>query len=169
MRVDSDVHLKDVVSRELESLGYELVMIEMHVRGRRRIIRLFIDHPASGVTIDDCVRVSKAIGFILDGEGIVSGPYNLEVSSPGINRVLTKPDHFKRFTGHTARIEYTAVRGGKETLIGSIVEANEEAVTLETGGKMTLIGFGTICRANLHGENWEIPKGTKAKRRAHTP
>lgn len=167
--MDSDVRLKDIVSRELENLGYELVTIEMPARGRRRIVRLFIDHPEKGVTIDDCVRVSKAIGFVLDGEGIVPGSYNLEVSSPGINRSLTKPAHFKRFAGHTVRIEHTAGRGGKETLIGSIVDADDEAVTLETGGGMTHVEFGTILRANLHGERWEIPKGARAKKRSRTP
>ncbi len=167
--MDPDVRLEDLVSRELENLGYELIKIEIPVRGRRRIVRLFIDHPEKGVTIDDCVRVSKAIGFVLEGEGIVSGPYNLEVSSPGIKRSLTKPAHFKKFAGHTVRIEHTAGRGGKETLIGSIVDADDETVTLDTDGRMTHIGFGTILKANLHGERWEIPKGARAKKRSRTP
>jgi ribosome maturation factor RimP len=167
--MDPDVRLEGIVSRELEELGYELVKIEMPVRGRRRIVRLFIDRPERGVTIDDCVRVSRAIGFVLDGEGIVPGPYNLEVSSPGINRSLTKPAHFKRFAGHTVRIEHTAGSGGKETLIGSIVDAGDEAVTLETGQGARRVEFGAILKANLHGERWEISKGARARKRSRTP
>jgi len=167
--MDPDVRLEDLVSRELENLGYELVKIESPVRGRRRIIRLFIDHPERGVTIDDCVRVSKAIGFALDGEEAVSGPYNLEVSSPGINRALTKPAHYERFAGHTARIERAAGRGRKETQTGSIVGVEEETVTLDVAGEMKRIAFSTILRANLHGETWEIPKGAGAKKRPRTP
>lgn len=166
--MDTDIRLEELVSGELEKLGYELVTIEMPVRGRRRIVRLFIDHPERNVTIDDCVRVSKAVGFVLDGEAIVPGPYNLEVSSPGINRALTKPTHFKRFTGHAARVERVTGHGGTETLIGGILDADDEAVTLETGGKRVRIEFGAVRKANLHGEDWEIPKGTKKKKRSRS-
>lgn len=161
----TDVRLEDFVSWELERLGYELVKLEMPVRGKRRIIRLFIDHPDKNVTIDDCVQVTKAIGFVLDGEDVIPGPYNLEVSSPGINRSLTKPAHFRRFGGRTARIERTARDGKKETLIGTIVESDDETVTLHVAGEAKRIAFVEILKANLHGERWEIPKGKRSGKR----
>ncbi len=163
--MDQDVRLEDFVSRELERLGFELVKLEMPVRGRRRIIRLFIDHPDKDVTINDCVQVTKAIGFVLEGEDFVPGPYNLEVSSPGINRSLTKPAHFKRFSGRMARIEHTARDGGKETLIGAIVGSDDETVTLRVAGEVRRIAFEEILRANLHGERWEIPKSKRGGKR----
>ena len=167
--MDWEARLEELVNGELENLGFEFVTMEVPVRGRRRIVRLFIDNPEKGVTIDDCVRVSKAIGFALEGEAIIPGPYNLEVSSPGINRSLTKPAHFKRFTGHTARIEHTARHGGKETLIGGIVGVSDEAVTLETAGGTKSILLGAFLRANLHGEHWDIPKRRKTKKRPRMP
>jgi ribosome maturation factor RimP len=163
--MDLDVRLEDFVSWELEQLGYELVKLEMPVRGRRRIIRLFIDRPDKNVTIDDCVQVTKAIGFVLDGEDVIPGPYNLEVSSPGINRSLTKPAHFQRFSGRTARIEHTVENGKKETLIGTIVESDDETVTLRVAGEVKRIAFVEILKANLHGERWEIPKTKRGGKR----
>ncbi len=163
--MDPDVRLEDFVGRELERLGFELVKLEMPVRGRRRIIRLFIDHPDKNVTIDDCVQMTKAIGFVLDGEDVIPGPYNLEVSSPGINRSLTKPAHFKRFSGRTARIEHTVENGMRETLIGAIVGSDDETVTLRVAGEVKRIAFAEILKANLHGERWEIPKSKRRDKR----
>jgi ribosome maturation factor RimP len=159
--MDPQDHLEELVDRELANLGYELVKLEVSIRGRRRIVRIFIDRIDGGVTLDDCVQVTRAIGFVLDGEQIIPGPYNLEVSSPGINRSLTKPTHFERFKGHTARIEHAADSGRKETLIGTIVDADDAAVTVTEAGETRRISFGSILKANLHGEHWGIPKKTR--------
>jgi ribosome maturation factor RimP len=164
--MEADARLEALIDGELGELGFELVKLEISIRGRRRILRLFIDHPDRGVTLDDCVRVTKAIGFVIDGEGLVEGPYNLEVSSPGINRPLTKPAHFSKFGGRMVRIEHARGTAGKETVIGSIAGTDGEAVTVDTGAGTRRIAFGDITRANLHGEQWEIPKGTWKKRRS---
>jgi ribosome maturation factor RimP len=164
--VKADARLESLIDGELGTLGFELVKLEISIRGRRRILRLFIDHPERGVTLDDCVRVTKAIGFAIDGEGIIPGLYNLEVSSPGINRPLTKPAHFKRFAGRTARIEHTGGAAGRETVIGVIAGADDEAVTVDSDAGTRRIAFKDIIRGNLHGEQWEIPKGAWKKGRS---
>ncbi|UCF04810.1 MAG: ribosome maturation factor RimP [bacterium] len=160
--------LDSVVSRELERLGYELVKLEPALRGRRKVIRIFIDHPERSVTIDDCVKVTKAVGFVLDGEDSITGPYNLEVSSPGIDRPLTQSTHFKRFIGKQAKIEYHTDADTKETVIGRIVDSNDTRVMLSVGNIETEILFDRVVRANLHGEKWDIPRVKRRKGRTRS-
>ncbi|HVO77181.1 MAG TPA: ribosome maturation factor RimP, partial [Candidatus Bathyarchaeia archaeon] len=126
--------LKGLVERELDGLGYELVKADAFLSGRRKTIRLFIDRPDGAVTIDDCVRVTKALGLALEGVETLPGPYNLEVSSPGFARALTKPAHFARFRGERARIEYLDAGGAKTTVVGMITEAGETSLTLSVDG-----------------------------------
>jgi len=157
-----DEGLSSVVEKEVGLLGYELVKLDLISRGRRLVLRLFIDREEGGVSVADCVKVSKAVGFVLEGEDMIQGPYNLEVSSPGINRPLVRPAHFERFTGHGARVEYSAGAGEKKTVIGEIAGISEDAVTVLAGGEQTAIRFDRIIKANLHGENWDIG-GTKGR------
>jgi ribosome maturation factor RimP len=151
--MDLDRELKELVARELDALGYELVRAETFLSGRRRTIRLFIDRPDETVTIDDCVRVTKALGLVLESVETLPGPYNLEVSSPGFTRPLTKPAHFLRFCGERARVEYFDAGGGKTTAIGTIVKAGAETITLSVDGVERLITFEKILKANLHPED----------------
>jgi ribosome maturation factor RimP len=154
--MNPDESLHSAAEREVELLGFELVKLDVITRGRRRVLRLFIDSPEGNVSVGDCVRVSKAVGFVLDGEELIQGPYNLEVSSPGINRPLVKPAHFERFIGHGARIEYRAGPEGKKTVIGEIVRTEGDSVVILSEGGETAVRFDSIMKANLHGEKWEI-------------
>jgi ribosome maturation factor RimP len=156
--------LHSVIEREVEMLGYELVRLDQTSRGRRRIVRIFIDEQERGVTIDDCVRVTKALGLVLDASSIIEGPYTLEVSSPGIDRPLTRPDHFTRFAGHGARIEYRDGEGTKRTAVGRLAGVRDGTVTIAVDGSDLAIPIGDVLKANLHGETWEIG-GNKERRR----
>ncbi len=156
--VELRAQLEELLDRELEQLGYELVKLDISLRGRRKIIRFFIDHPERDVTLDNCVQVTKAVGFVLEGGNIMIGPYNIEVSSPGINRPLTKREHFERFRGKIARIEHLKGDGKKDTAIGEIAGCEGDTVTVRSGNVETRIGLDTIVKANLHGEKWDIGK-----------
>jgi ribosome maturation factor RimP len=153
--------LEDIVTEELDLLGFELVKLESSLSGRRRVIRLFIEHPEREVSVGDCVRISKAVGFVLEGEGVMGEPYNLEVSSPGMNRPLVKGEHFRRFAGKTAKVVAIGDGGKTRTFIGRIegVEGNELLLTVE-GGEMR-IPIGSVTKANLHGEKWDVPSVKK--------
>lgn len=163
--MDLDDEIGTLVSRELENLGLELVKLERFPRGRRWILRIFVDRPESSVTVDDCVRVSRALGITLEGGDMISGPYNLEVSSPGIDRPLTKWEHYHRFRGKGARVEHMDENGSKTVTIGEIVNADAETVTLAVDGVEKKIPVNAIRKGNLHGEKWEIPKKKKKKGR----
>ena len=88
------VELRAVIEPEIESMGFELVLVQL-TTGGNRTLRLFIDAPG-GITLDDCATVSRRLDPLLDVEDLVQGDYALEVSSPGIDRPLVKPEHFRK-------------------------------------------------------------------------
>ena len=106
-------------------------------------VRLFIDHP-DGVTLGLCERVTKALPEVRER-------YALEVSSPGIERPLTKPHHFRRFVGHEAKVRVAEPIDGRRNFVGVIQGAGEEAFVLKLleGEAEVELPFGSVARANL--------------------
>jgi len=156
--MDAGKELNDLVERELGVLGYELVKMEAFFSGRRKALRIFIDRPETPVTIEDCIRVTKALGLVLDAAETVPGPYNLEISSPGFARPLTKPAHFARFRGERSRVEYVDGAGVKATAIGPIADSSDTAVTVRVDGVDRDIPYAWIVKANLHPADQGAPE-----------
>jgi ribosome maturation factor RimP len=104
-------------------------------------LRLFIDHP-NGVTLDLCERVSGRLGDYRER-------FALEVSSPGSNRPLTKPQHFSRFLGRHARVRLREARDGHRSVTGELVGASEQEVTIAAGDGLVSIPYSDIARSNL--------------------
>jgi ribosome maturation factor RimP len=104
-------------------------------------LRLFIDHPA-GVTLALCERVSEQLGDYRER-------YELEVSSPGQDRPLTKPQHFSRFLGRRARLRLREARDGHKSLTGELVGASDREVTIAAQGGIVTIPYDEIARSNL--------------------
>jgi ribosome maturation factor RimP len=104
-------------------------------------LRLFIDHP-DGVTLDLCERVSGLLGEYREH-------YALEVSSPGQDRPLTKPQHYTRFLGRRARVRMRDSAEGHESLTGELVGASENEVTIAAGEGVVTIPYDQIARSNL--------------------
>jgi ribosome maturation factor RimP len=104
-------------------------------------LRLFIDHP-EGVTLELCERVSGRLGEYREH-------YALEVSSPGTDRPLTKPQHYTRFLGHRARVRLRDARDGHRNVTGELVGASEREVTLAAGDGIVTIPYDQIARSNL--------------------
>jgi ribosome maturation factor RimP len=98
----------------LESLGLSLWDIEFRKQGPTWLLRIYIDRESGEVTLGDCEAVSRDLGIALDVEDFIKHSYTLEVSSPGLDRALTKPEHYSRFTGSTVKIKtYEAINGQK--------------------------------------------------------
>ena len=95
--------LLELLEPEVEALGYELAELEVNLSHGRGLLRLFIDGP-EGITLDDCAKVSHQVSGLLDVEDPIQGDYNLEVSSPGADRKLVKPEHFDRFAGQAVKL-----------------------------------------------------------------
>ena len=104
-------------------------------------VRLFVDHP-DGVTLDLCERVTHYLAPIRER-------YALEVSSPGVDRPLTKPAHFHRFLGRRARVRTREARDGHTSFTGELVGATEEEVTIAVGDGVVAIPYSSIARSNL--------------------
>ncbi len=132
----------------VEDLGYELVHIELGSQDRETILRLYIDAPG-GIQVDDCESVSRQVSALLDVEDPVSGGYRLEVSSPGLDRPLVKPDHFKQFVGDQARIVMTAHVLGRKRFTGHMVEASDESVVIEVDGESYELPYNDMESARL--------------------
>jgi ribosome maturation factor RimP len=109
-----------------------------------RLVRLFIDHPR-GVSLDLCERVSNQLGAIRER-------YALEVSSPGTDRPLTKPEHFRRFVGRRARVRTRGHHDGRRSFTGELLNATDDAVTVAADTGVVSIAYGDIQRSNLLGD-----------------
>lgn len=136
----------------VEQLGYELVDIEWVSAPRSATLRIFLDLPAGReghIGIEDCERVSREVSALLDVEDPVAGAYNLEVSSPGFDRVLRKPAHFERFQGTRVWVELNVARDGRRRYTGTLSGVNEHGITLDVDGQDVSIGFNEVGKARL--------------------
>ena len=131
--------------------GLELVLAEFRRESVGRILRLYIDRPEGGVTLDDCTHISRQVTDLLDVSLEDIGPYNLEVSSPGSQRPLAKPADYRRFTGQMARIQLQAPLNGQKNFKGIIIAANDETVEIETDRGTVSLAFSQIARGRLSG------------------
>lgn len=124
--------LERLLNEPVESLGYELVDIDYSASGRG-LLRVYIDLPG-GITLDDCERVSKQLSAFLDVEDPIPGSYMLEVSSPGMDRRLRRPEHFRRFVGAEIKVELNAPQEGRRRFRGELKEAEDNHIVLEVDG-----------------------------------
>ena len=118
----------------IERLGYELVDIELKLGGRDGMLRVYLDK-VDGIDIEDCETVSHQVSAILDVEDALSGHYTLEVSSPGLDRTLTKPAHFERFMGEDVRVKLRFPLEGRRNFKGALKSADEKQIEIEVDGQ----------------------------------
>ena len=141
--------VRTVISPVLTNLGYDLVEVRLVVAHGRRTLRVFIDKPG-GVTLDDCAKASKAIGFLLDGEDVVRARYYLEVSSPGAERKLRSREDFRRFVGKKAQVRVREGPAGAIAVKGRIEAFDEDLLVLKPEGDVSIeIPYQSILSARL--------------------
>lgn len=130
-------------------MGYELVGVEYLSQGKHSILRIYIDQPG-GITVDDCGKVSGQISAMLDVEDPIRGNYNLEVSSPGLDRPLFTPAHYKQFIGHKCTVRMKMPIDGRRNFTGFIKSlSDDECVDLETDDKTVSLAINMIDKAHL--------------------
>lgn len=132
----------------IEALGYELVLLEFAPQSGSALLRLYIDSPG-GINLGDCERVSREVAGVLDVEDPITTAYQLEVSSPGMDRPLVKPEHYERFAGEVARISLIAPRDGRRRYSGVIETVTDHSVTLRTAEGNVELEFSEIEKARL--------------------
>ncbi len=140
--------LREMLEPSIERLGYELSDLEVKLGGRSGVLRLFIDHP-DGIGLDDCEKVSLAVSALLDVEDPLPGHYNLEVSSPGLDRKLTKVEHFQRFTGETVKVRTRFPIAGRRRFRGTLVATDDEHIVVEVDGEAHSLPLAKIETARL--------------------
>jgi ribosome maturation factor RimP len=132
----------------VERLGYELADLEVRLGNKGGVVRVFIDKP-EGIDLDDCEKVSLAVSALLDVEDPVPGNYNLEVSSPGLDRKLTKVEHFQRFEGETVKVQMRFPVEGRRRFRGKLVSSDDENIVVEVDGESHSLPLKTIDTARL--------------------
>ena len=137
--MQTDAHTQEIEQR-LASVEPEVELLMVEKAGPERL-RLFIDHP-DGVTLELCERVTHHLRDLLMD-------YGLEVSSPGPERPLTKPDHFRAFIGRRARVRLRDAREGHRNFTGELVGASDEEVTVAAEEGIVAIPYAEINRSNL--------------------
>ncbi len=137
-----DRRLADIVQPVIEGLGFELVRIRL-MGGATRILQIMADKPDGGIEVDHCGDISTAVSAVLDVEDPIEENYVLEVSSPGIDRPLTRLKDFEMWKGWEARIETTELIDGRRRFKGTLggVEGEEVLVEIEEGKETVTIGL----------------------------
>ena len=138
-----------------ESEGIELVHLEYQRESSGWILRLYIDKPG-GVTLDDCINVSRQMNDLLDVHFDEMGPYNLEVTSPGPDRPLVKAQDFEKFEGNLAMIKTVRPFNGQKNFKGVLMGISQEQVKLRVGEATIAIALTDISKARLVNYSGEI-------------
>jgi len=148
--IDMNVgELTELLEPEVNTLGYELVDVELRLGGRSGLVRLFIDSEA-GITLEDCERVSHQVSALLDVEDPIPGHYVLEVSSPGVNRRIRKPADFARFRGERAKVELVAPNTeGRRRFTGVLASVEDDGFSIEVDGVTHRLRFDEVETARL--------------------
>ena len=145
--------IRQILHPILESMGLTLWDLEFHKQGPQWLLRIFIDRESGGVTLNDCETVNRDLGAALDVEDIIAHPYTLEVSSPGLDRTLSKPEHFARFTGSMVKIKTFQSINGQKVFRGTLLGLVEGMVSMELETGLVLeIPMTGITKASLEVE-----------------
>ena len=158
--------VRALVTPVVEREGYELVDVEFVVERGRPILRMYVDtvppgDESRGVTVDDCSHVSRIVSDLLDveeetapigGIGGIGGKYNLEVSSPGLFRPLTKPAHFDRVIGQRVRVKTYDKIDERRVFTGTLVGHQDGRVVVDVDGQQYELSLVDVAKANLEPE-----------------
>ncbi len=140
--------LTELLQGSVEDLGCELWVIECQRAGRYLTVRLFIDKDG-GVTIDDCADVSRQVSAVLDVEDPITDKYNLEVSSPGLDRPLFTLSQYERFIGQQIALHLRIPMLDRRKWQGKLEKIEGDMLTLNVDGQPQVFVFGNIQKANL--------------------
>ncbi len=150
----ADERIRVLLEPILKSLGLDLWELAFQKQGPKWLLRVYIDREiGGGVTLSDCEAVSRDLSAALDVEDIIKHAYVLEVSSPGLDRALTKPEHFIRFTGRSVRIKTFQAIGKEKVFRGRLTGIVGSVVQIEVAeGVVHNIPLANIAQANLEVE-----------------
>lgn len=144
----SSKRLNTMLQPLVEDLGYEFVGLEYSGNPKNSVLVIYIDKP-EGIAVEDCEAVSREVAALLDVEDPISGHYNLEVSSPGLDRPLFTLEQFEKFIGEEVSLTAFAPVEGRRKFKGRILGTGEGSVQLDQDGTEVSLEFGNIAKARL--------------------
>lgn len=142
--------IEALIEPAAEAMGFELVRVRFG-GGTRPVLQIMAERENGEMSVEDCAKLSRAISALMDVEDPISGEYVLEVSSPGIDRPLTRKKDFERFTGHLAKLELDAPLNGKRRFRGALAGLTGDRLRLEPEekGETLEIPLAQIAKAQL--------------------
>lgn len=142
-------HLEPIIAPAVEAAGFKLVRLRL-MGGKTKTLQIMAERPDGSMNVEDCAELSRALSDFLDAEDPIEGEYNLEVSSPGIDRPLTRLTDFTRWAGHEAKVELAAPdANGRKRFKGTLLGLDGSDVQIETGGQRLSLPFKAIADAKL--------------------
>ena len=161
-----DLRLLEMLDPVAESVGYEIVRLRLMGGAERRKLQVMAERPSDrDMNVEDCARLSRAISEVLDAADPISGEYLLEVSSPGIDRPLTRLSDFEAFEGYEAKLELDRLAEGRKRFRGVLVgvEGDQVAIDLEGEEETALVPFAWIIEAKLVLNDELMKKGAETR------
>ena len=160
--------IRDCIQPAMDEAGFEIVQIRMTDGKKRKTLQISLDTKAGeGITVDQCAKASRTISELLDVEDIISGEYNLEVGSPGIDRPLSTAEQFERYIGFEAKIETSLPIEGRRRFPGVLRQVKDNAVVIGIDGVDHIIPLSNIANAKLKLTDALI-KAEQARRKGNT-
>tara|TARA_R110000772_G_scaffold147473_1_gene257907 strand:- start:719 stop:1180 length:462 start_codon:yes stop_codon:yes gene_type:complete len=141
--------LEDILRPVVEGLGYEFWGIEYRSKGYQSMLRVFIDDVEKGIGIDDCEKVSRQISGVMDVEDPIQTEYTLEVSSPGMDRPLFRPEQYQAFVGHQVQIRLRMAFEGRRKFQGLIKGVEGDDIVVVVDDHEYLLPFDSIEKAQI--------------------
>ncbi len=143
------LRIQEVCEPVLADLGYELVSLERTVEHGRPIVRLYIDRAEGGIALDDCVRVTRELSPALDVADLLPGRYELEVSSPGVNRPLARRVDFERFAGQRVAVRTYEKVGDRRNFLGVLLGVEGDEIRIDVDGREHRVPLEEVSKAHL--------------------
>jgi ribosome maturation factor RimP len=138
-----------IIEPSLAAMGYRVVRVVV-TSGRRATLQVMAERlDDAPMTVDDCAEISRSVSALLDVADPIAGAYTLEISSPGIDRPLVRPEDYERFRGHEARIELGQALAGRKRFRGRLLGTEGGEVCLATEGGEVRLPLATVVRAKL--------------------
>lgn len=149
MGLDRAAAVERLVAPSLAATGFEVVRVQFTGQ-YSPVLQIMIERTdRRAISVDDCADVSRTVSALLDVEEVIAGSYTLEVSSPGIDRPLTRPEHFVRFAGFEAKLETRIPLGGRKRFTGRLLGLEGERVRIATAEGELALPLADVQRAKL--------------------
>ncbi len=141
--------IETLVTPSIESLGCKLWGVQYLAQGKHSLLRIYIEKTEGGISVEECARVSRQVGELLDVEATISSAYTLEVSSPGLDRPLLCPAHYRAVIGEVIDLRLNYPFEGRKKFVGQLVGVDNDEAIVQIGTEEFLLPIETVQKARV--------------------